>query len=274
MEFDDNRKKNKQLNKLLFGIMFTSVTFLYSPYIRAEGTENNAAIVPSDLDKKAKEVTVEITAINAISTEGTNRGSGVIIKTTDGSYAVITNYHVIKKDSGYIVVIYNKDTTIAPARRDIAKGDIKKKESPDLALLKFKSDQIYPVVEIGKPLSVTPGQNGLVTGFPGQRRTVRVQFTNTPVNSEHFINYQPITYKPSDGDGKLEKGMSGGSILDEKGQLIGIHQGKVEEDKDSDGVGVPVQTILQVFQEDLVKLPEKPKQPIAKPKPKPIPARW
>ena len=109
----------------------------------------------------------------------------------------------------------------------------------DLALLTFKSKNAYKVAQIGNSRSLASGDKVFVSGFP-------IPTYSAPVSFLRFLKGELIANaKVSIKDGyqllysnPTLPGMSGGSVLNSNGELIGIHgraeiQGQVTS-KESD----------------------------------------
>ncbi|MGI0479986.1 S1 family peptidase [Geminocystis sp. CENA526] len=92
----------------------------------------------------------------------------------------------------------------------------------DLALLKFSSQEKYNVVKIKN--DVQKNEKILATGFPFQDN-----FTQSPQLKYTMGYVKKILHQPLIGgyqlgySNNIYSGMSGGSILNEKGELIGIN---------------------------------------------------
>ena len=89
-------------------------------------------------------------------------------------------------------------------------------------------------------------KNLLISGFPlqkqGQFKCVYSSFVNT---SKPYIYYKPS------GTSKPEGGMSGGSILNSEGKLIGIHKGTLNDKKNDQEIGIPASVWLPIFRTQL-----------------------
>ncbi|MGI0481642.1 S1 family peptidase [Geminocystis sp. CENA526] len=146
-------------------------------------------------------------------------GSGVIIGEKNGVYYVITNNHVVSDTNvNYKIQTYRNKVYLAEViwqnNQDIVVDD--------LALLKFSSKEKYGVVKLKN--DIKNNEKILASGFPFQDN-----FTQSS-NLKYTLGYvNKILSQPLIGGYKLGytnniySGMSGGSILNEKGELIGIN---------------------------------------------------
>ncbi len=146
-------------------------------------------------------------------------GSGVIIGEDNGIYYVITNNHVIKDT--------NVNYKIQTYRNKIYVGEVIWQNNQDtvmddLALLKFSSSEKYNVAKLKK--YVQKNEMVLASGFPFQDN-----FTQSS-NIKYTLGYvKNILHEPLIGgyqlgySNNIYSGMSGGSILNQNGELIGIN---------------------------------------------------
>ena len=157
-----------------------------------------------------------------------NFGSGVIVEKKNNEYIVLTAGHVLeniaKTDEIYIQT-YDADS------HPYVVGSIQNIKDIDLALIKFKSRNNYEVAEIGNDKNSRMGDEIYVYGYPlinssTTLATPRLQpgkitaISSNPEKDGYQILYTNRTFP----------GMSGGSILNKKGELIGIH-GRSEIDQ-------------------------------------------
>lgn len=146
-------------------------------------------------------------------------GSGVIIGEDNGIYYVVTNNHVVNNTNLH----YNIQTY----RNKIYVGEVVWQNNQDtvvddLAILKFSSLEKYYVVKIKN--EIKKNEIVLASGFPFQDN-----FTQS-LNLKYTLGYvKNILPQPLIGGYRLGysnniySGMSGGSILNQKGELIGIN---------------------------------------------------
>jgi S1-C subfamily serine protease len=160
----------------------------------------------------AKTVTVRIT--------GTNSGSGAIVHHQGDRYSVLTSWHVVGQADGkqmYTVQTVDGRKHLAPPQK------IAKVANLDLAILEFRSRSRYPVVAIGNSDRLSEGQSLYVAGWADpspQLPTFAYQFLVGHLSGR--------IDKPRDGYALVYTvsalpGMSGGPVLDRRGNLVGIH---------------------------------------------------
>ena len=161
----------------------------------------------------AKAITVRI--------EGATQGSGVLVKKEGNQYTVLTAWHVV---SGHRpeeeLAIYTPDGK----EHQLEQGSIQRLGQVDMAVLTFSSSGAYEVASIGDVKSVSSGNPIFVTGFPLPTSAVpsrlwRFLDGKVVANASVAIpnGYQLLYSNPT------LPGMSGGSVLNRQGQLVGIH---------------------------------------------------
>lgn len=187
-------------------------------------------------------------AVTVLVSPQSSSGSGVLIKQDGSSYYVLTAKHVI-------------ESTGAGEEADVITADgqshavntqaILYLSGVDLALIRFDSDRNYPVATLGNSDAIAETDTIYIAGFPlpGQAITSST-FTITKGAITGKGQYQRgygLIY-----DNVTQPGMSGGPILTETGQVIGIH-GLAEGErvqgvavKAGLNLGVPINTILDL----------------------------
>lgn len=172
----------------------------------------------TELKHRAKLVTVRIFAMVNNHEIG---GSGVLIGKQNNHYLVLTNNHVVDtKNINYKIETYTGN---------VYNGEIIWQNNQDLivddlALISFKSEIEYQTVKIRNNYSPKKNETILASGFPFQdnlQQSKQIKYT--------FGNLNKILSKPLMGGYQLGytnnvySGMSGGSILNLQGELIGVN---------------------------------------------------
>ncbi len=157
-------------------------------------------------------------------------GSGVIINRQGQTYTVLTCEHVVADSQGDRYTVLTADGIIQPARRK----SISQLGDTDLALVQFESKKLYRVAVLGDSDALSPGDRVYASGYPNY------QFLN-PDEVEDTRDWGMRAFRLTMGEvslllerslpegyrlgytNEVEQGMSGGPVLNEKGQLVGIN---------------------------------------------------
>jgi serine protease Do len=153
-------------------------------------------------------------------------GSGFII---DPSGIVVTNNHVVRDGTDIEVTL--KDGRTFPAK--LLGAD----EKTDLAVLRIKTDQKLPTVGWGDSDKTRVGDWVLAVGNPfGLAGTVTagiVSARGRDIGSGPYDDFIQI-------DAPLNSGNSGGPLLDEQGQVIGVNTAIYSPNGGSVGIGFAI----------------------------------
>jgi tetratricopeptide (TPR) repeat protein len=173
-------------------------------------TQTNAAN-PTAPEAIARQITVRVLV-------GDRRSSGTIIARRGNRYTILTNAHVTNKGNTYRITAPDGKTYPAKCAQPLKQGVCTADKNHDLALLEFTSSQTYTVPAWGDSLSLIPGETIYSAGFPFEAKDLKTSKgkvdiqTNKPLMGGYQIGFNITT----------EPGMSGGSLLNAKGKLIGI----------------------------------------------------
>lgn len=169
-----------------------------------------------------RDIAAKITVRIFSSLGGDTGGSGVIIYHQEGNYYVITCHHVVEGGNyPYKIAVY--DGKIYPA--EIVKKNTvnSSKDYYDLALLRFASQDKYPTIKFSENL---PRENESVfaTGFPFQQNLKQsMQITHTRGILAKILDKPLVGGYQLGYTNLIHTGMSGGAILNRRGELIGIN---------------------------------------------------
>jgi serine protease Do len=169
------------------------------------------------LQRHARAITVKVLS-------GDDWGSGILIRQQGQRYTVMTNEHVLWIGNRFTIQTY--DGKEYPAHRAGA-GEFGKN---DLGLLEFTSgpSATYPVATLGCSLELTAGTPVYAAGFPlplMESSSKGFKFTSGAISliaSKALEGGYQVGYS-----NYIEKGMSGGPVLNAKGEVIavnGMHQ--------------------------------------------------
>ncbi|QLE57285.1 tetratricopeptide repeat protein [Nostoc sp. TCL26-01] len=181
-------------------------------------------------------------------------GSGVIIKQEGNTYTVLTAQHVVSNPSQYEIVTPDNQ------HYSLNYNTVKKLPAVDLAVVQFTSNQTYAVAKIGNSDDSIEGTTAYVSGFPRATAAINNKIYTfvdglitanaaKPLKDGYALVYSNNTLP----------GMSGGPLLNENGELIGIHGRGDEADievsqinstvayvKSGFNLGIPINTFLRL----------------------------
>ena len=155
-------------------------------------------------------------------------GSGVILS---GDGYVVSNYHVVGGATDIRVVLHDG--------REISGNVILSDEESDLAVLKLKTDEMLPHLDLRKSDTVEVGELVLAIGNPfgvGQTVTNGIisGLARTGIASGSAKGYFLQT------DAPINPGNSGGALIDISGSLVGINTSILSRSGGSNGIGFAI----------------------------------
>jgi tetratricopeptide (TPR) repeat protein/S1-C subfamily serine protease len=163
------------------------------------------------LQKRAESITVKIIS-------GSKGGSGILIQKEGQLYTVLTSQHVLETGKPHLV--HTPDGQNYPS--ELVKNV--NYNNKDLVLLQFRADRNYTVASLGNSSTLKEGDEVFAAGFPfednssGTRqfvtRTGRISLLlERSLKGGYRLGYT----------NEIEKGMSGGPVLNSEGKIIGIN---------------------------------------------------
>ncbi|MBW4495277.1 MAG: tetratricopeptide repeat protein [Oscillatoria princeps RMCB-10] len=200
-------------NKLLFLIAGTgTLLMLPAPAFSAPapGTPAPAFQLASQLSEAQLKQIAQSVTVRVLS--GDSSGSGILIKKDGEVYTVLTNQHVLEP---------GKPARIQAPDGQIYAADFVRNvnfQSKDLTLLQFRAKANYAVAALGNLGTVAINEPVFAAGFPYESGFAFTagQVLYVPVRA--FKEGYQIGYSND-----IEKGMSGGPILNGQGLVIGIN---------------------------------------------------
>ncbi len=219
---------------------------------------NQIALSQIALNRLAEKITVEIVIPNVTTGGGrfSSAGSGVIIGKKGSTYYVLTAEHIFPNQNDYRVVIRSKKPGDAEEIQTIEL--IRRYPDQDLRVIRFVSLKNYEVAKVGEASQLNKNSQVYVVGWPSNENREGFQFTPAKVTNPRAGDN--LTYQPTEES--IYKGMSGGAVLNEAGQLVGIHTGLTEVG--GDGKGVLISTFLPMAPPEVARVLVKP-APVASP---------
>ncbi|MGB3760568.1 MAG: serine protease [Rivularia sp. (in: cyanobacteria)] len=176
-----------------------------------EQTSQKPSILsPQQLQQRAENISVKVMAPEII-------GTGFLLKKQGCVYTVVTNAHVLRAGKKPLR-IQTSDSKIWKAETQYVASE----KGDDLAILQFRSrGEVYSIPSIGVKPKV--GTQVIAAGFPFVEGGSRVKFLLTTGKVSLVLDkalqggYQ-IGYTND-----IQKGMSGGALLNQSGEVVGVN---------------------------------------------------
>ncbi|MEH2242265.1 tetratricopeptide repeat protein [Nostoc sp.] len=167
----------------------------------------NNTLSATQIRQLAQAVTVKVLSNN-------KGGSGVLISKQGQTYTIITNAHVISNKGTYHIQTPEGKTYTATV---INQGNSLK--GNDLAVLQFQSQENYQIIALAINSNLAENQEVFAAGFPDDSKEIVI--TNGKIS---LLSEQPLVGGYQIGyTNEIRQGMSGGALLNQSGQLIGIN---------------------------------------------------
>ena len=173
---------------------------------------------------------------NSNSRTSQSLGSGVIV---DPSGLVVTNHHVIDGMNEVRIALSDK--------REYEAEIVLRDPRTDLAVLKIKSDERFPVLELGDSDKIEVGDFVIAIGNPfGVGQTVTQCIVSALARTQIGINDYGFFIQT---DAAINPGNSGGALVDLSGRLVGINSAIYSRSGGSMGIGfaIPVNMVKSVI---------------------------
>ena len=191
-----------------------------------------------------KKVSPSVVSVISTTSEGQGSGSGVIMS-KDGY--IITNNHVVEGAQSVSVQLSDSSSLDAT----IVGTD----EQTDLAVIKVESSTDLTPAEFGDSDQLQPGEYAYAIGSPGGG-----QFANTitggrisAINRDLTVNDRVMSLIQTDAS--INNGNSGGALINEYGQVVGITSAKLSGNAfgsatvEGMGFAIPINTAKDIVDE-------------------------
>ncbi|TNC20794.1 S1C family serine protease [Amycolatopsis alkalitolerans] len=205
---------------------------------------------PGSIADIAQRVSPAVISIEVTSGQSGSVGSGVVI---DPNGYVITNDHVISMaadDPQAKITAVFTDGTRTEAK--IVGTDPK----TDLAVIKVAVRNPV-VIQIGKSSNLEPGDAVIAVGSPlGLQNTVTagiVSALHRPITAQGENGEPPVTYDAIQTDAPINRGNSGGALVDSTGALVGINS-SIRTDSGEAGQGGSIGIGFAIPADDAIKI--------------------
>jgi tetratricopeptide (TPR) repeat protein/V8-like Glu-specific endopeptidase len=193
---------------------------------------------PTEVNQIAQSITVKV-----------EEGSGILIKREGDLYTVLTAAHVTFDEfSGESNV--RTITTFDEKQHQVIGGSVQKLSSEvDLSTIQFRSTNKYQVAEFGDSNKLEGGTEVYVAGFPVPTSVIteRIFVFRRGLVSANSTKVLRGGYGLLYDNSTLP-GMSGGPLLNEQGQLVGLHGKGDQDDQGKTGfnAGIPISRFVDL----------------------------
>ncbi|GAB2582721.1 S1C family serine protease [Microlunatus antarcticus] len=204
------------------------------------GYAGSTATSAVDSDPATDAESTGVALIDTVLTDGEAAGTGIVL-TSDGE--VLTNYHVVEGSTLIRV-------TIASTGKAYTASVVGVDQAADVALLQLKDASGLTVAKIdddtlkaGDDVTAVgnAGGTGTLTAADGSVTSLAASITT---QSEGTVAGERLT-KMIETDADVVAGDSGGPLLDDEGEVVGIDTA-ASSGQEIDGYAVPIQTALAV----------------------------
>lgn len=208
------KAKGVVFQKLTIGAVVLSASVL--TVILSCSQSSSTHLSEQRLENLARTITVRVFSTGSSGSAG---GSGVLIRREGQQYIVLTNQHVVaNKDRRYRVQTSDGRSYSAQILTSLTSED-------DVGFLAFRSSsKTYRVLSLKAPSKLAAGESVFAGGFPYQddlSQSRQFSFTRGQISlilDRPFVGGYQIGYT-----NPVRRGMSGGPLLNRRGELIGIN---------------------------------------------------
>ncbi|WP_189524894.1 trypsin-like peptidase domain-containing protein [Nostoc sp. 'Peltigera membranacea cyanobiont' 232] len=203
-----------QFNSLIIAILSTCFLLPITDAATSQQVANLPTSVLANNSLSSEGIRQLAQAITVKVLSNSKGGSGVLISKQGQTYTVLTNAHVISNKGSSRIQTPDEKIYTATV---ISKGDSLK--GNDLAVLQFQSQENYQIVALASTSNVSENQEVFAAGFPDDSK--KLVISNGKIS---LLSTQPLVGGYQIGySNEVRQGMSGGALLNQSGELIGIN---------------------------------------------------
>lgn len=169
-------------------------------------------------------------------------GSGFLLK----QIGIVTSYHVVEDNSFYKVM--HQDGSIEKEAVSLTCNEVYSNKELDCII--FRSHQTECGYELAPFRNIETGCKVKVVGFPQYKKGDSVSIISTEVTGKSSFMKKPL-YTVNN---TLRHGMSGGVVVDEKNQVVGMVKAGIEswEDEETTSCGfIPIWDIVDDYKTEI-----------------------
>lgn len=209
----------KKFIVLLIFTLITSPVFAFG-----KGSKTPVAIY--------EEINPAIVSVDSQLSDGLSCGTGCII---DKSGVILTSAHVVDVGNSVVVTTNNGQNYTAKVIKRFG-------ENKDIALLKINTAHNLKTVKLGNSEKVKVGEKVLAIGNP---------FGFSGTLTQGIVSRIDYAKNRIQTDAAINPGSSGGPLLNEKGEIIGINQAIYNPDNNISNIGIGFATPINLVKEYL-----------------------
>lgn len=169
-------------------------------------------------------------------------GSGVIFHKDSHCYYILTNHHVVGEEGNYNYRVFDYRDNEYSAQ--VCNGHVMDQEY-DLAVLKImRTDDELECVSFAQN-DIGIGAGCISLGYPnGQKNAITFGRTTGYADKSDLLNFIAMKHTAV-----VNHGCSGGPLLNDRLELVGINYAKVgNDDSFSNGFAIPLSTIIEFLE--------------------------
>ena len=178
-----------------------------------------------------EEINPAIVSVDSQLSDGLSCGTGCII---DKSGVILTSAHVVDVGNAVVVTTNNGQNYTAKV--------LKLGDNKDIALLKIDAKRNFKTVKLGNSEKVKVGEKVLAIGNP---------FGFSGTLTQGIVSRIDYAKNRIQTDAAINPGSSGGPLLNERGEIIGINQAIYNPDNNISNIGIGFATPINLVKEYL-----------------------